>query len=510
MRSNRARTLIVALATCVLTLVAVSSAFAVADLTSTSRAISAADGSLTISVVSAAGNNAAIHGNYNYWTSPVDPSGNFEWFNKSVDITDFAFPDGGNGAPAFQTATFGRNIGAGYSLPAALSGPPYTLADDGVYSIVATGTDSVLGDVRGEITPAFGIDQTKPTVTSNVLPFYAGNPAVTVTATDTMSGIENLVVDVDMAHDVSWEPSPLDPANFSVDFSFLGEGVHTFNWTAFDNAGNLTKGAATFAIDNTPPATTSDSVPVYDGAATIKLTATDVGGSGVAHTYYILDGAPQVEGKTIVVPAPVNGATVHTLEFWSVDAVGNIETPHVTTSFTVNSRHTITVTQSSHGTIAPVGAVIVNLGASKTFSITPALGYHVADVKVDGVSKGAQPSWTFSNVTANHTIMATFAINAKAVSTATVHASATSVLYGQTVRLFGAVAPNGSGQTVTIQRRIGSGAWANMATATLGSASTYTRTISKMSRGTWSFRVVYAGTSTVAASTSPAAVVVVR
>ena len=53
----------------------------------------------------------------------------------------------------------------------------------------------------------------------------------------------------------------------------------------------------------------------------------------------------------------------------------------------------------------------VNYGASQTFTITPDTGYHVADVLVDGVSVGAVTSYTFTNVTANHTIAASFAIN---------------------------------------------------------------------------------------------------
>ena len=59
----------------------------------------------------------------------------------------------------------------------------------------------------------------------------------------------------------------------------------------------------------------------------------------------------------------------------------------------------------------PSGAPTVNYGADQTFTITPATGYHVADVLVDGVSVGAVTSYTFTNVTANHTIAASFAID---------------------------------------------------------------------------------------------------
>ena len=54
----------------------------------------------------------------------------------------------------------------------------------------------------------------------------------------------------------------------------------------------------------------------------------------------------------------------------------------------------------------------VNYGASQTFSFTPDTGYHVDDVMVDGtLVDGAPGSYTFTNVTANHTIAVTFAIN---------------------------------------------------------------------------------------------------
>jgi hypothetical protein len=73
--------------------------------------------------------------------------------------------------------------------------------------------------------------------------------------------------------------------------------------------------------------------------------------------------------------------------------------------------HTITATTSTGGTISPSGSVTVNSGTSQTFTITPTSNYSIADVKVDGVSQGRITSYTFSNVTANHTISATFSYN---------------------------------------------------------------------------------------------------
>ena len=52
----------------------------------------------------------------------------------------------------------------------------------------------------------------------------------------------------------------------------------------------------------------------------------------------------------------------------------------------------------------------MSYGGSQTFTFTPIAGYH-AVVSVDGVSQGAITSYTFTNVTAAHTIAATFVEN---------------------------------------------------------------------------------------------------
>jgi len=84
-----------------------------------------------------------------------------------------------------------------------------------------------------------------------------------------------------------------------------------------------------------------------------------------------------------------------------------------TETLTVSSGVTYTITASTGngGQISPSGTTQVNLGASQTYSITPNAGYHISDVLVDGSSVGAVTSYSFTNVTADHTIAATFAID---------------------------------------------------------------------------------------------------
>src|SRR5450830_1277675 len=92
---------------------------------------------------------------------------------------------------------------------------------------------------------------------------------------------------------------------------------------------------------------------------------------------------------------------------------------NATASFAVDT-FAITASAVANGSIDPSGTMSVNSGSNLTFTITPNTGYHVLDVLVDSVSVGAVTSYTFMNLTENHTIAATFAINPITISTYTV------------------------------------------------------------------------------------------
>jgi hypothetical protein len=81
------------------------------------------------------------------------------------------------------------------------------------------------------------------------------------------------------------------------------------------------------------------------------------------------------------------------------------------TATTAQQTFTITVTQGAHGTIAPATQNNVAYGSNRTFTITADDYYVIADVIVDGTSRGVLSSYTFNNVTANHTITAVFEAN---------------------------------------------------------------------------------------------------
>lgn len=108
-----------------------------------------------------------------------------------------------------------------------------------------------------------------------------------------------------------------------------------------------------------------------------------------------------LNGSNVIANATnVNGTYTYTLP-----AVAANQT--LTATMTMKT-FTITATAGANGSIAPAGTATVNYGASRTYTITPANGYVIDNVTVDGMTVGAVASYTFVNVVANHTINATF------------------------------------------------------------------------------------------------------
>jgi len=74
----------------------------------------------------------------------------------------------------------------------------------------------------------------------------------------------------------------------------------------------------------------------------------------------------------------------------------------------IEQTHTITTSAGAGGSFDTAAAVQVRNGESARFNIKPDAGYSIADVMVDGKSVGAVSSYTFTNVTGDHSISATF------------------------------------------------------------------------------------------------------
>ena len=184
-----------------------------------------------------------------------------------------------------------------------------------------------------------------------------------------------------------------------------GSGNGTIHYTIFqtsensDRTGTLTIAAKTFTINQQKIPTCSLTVTTAGtGTGTV---ATDPPGN----TFNV--------GTLVTLTATPNSSS--TFAGWSGGVTGTFPSVSFTISadtavnatFTLKT-YTITATAGAYGLISPNGTVVVNHAASQQFTIAPDASYAIAEVKVDGVSVGAVSSYNFSNVTANHTIEASF------------------------------------------------------------------------------------------------------
>lgn len=123
----------------------------------------------------------------------------------------------------------------------------------------------------------------------------------------------------------------------------------------------------------------------------------------------------------------------------------NVQADHAIQVVTTLRSYAIAVSSGAGGAITPSpqsGSVSVSCAGSAAFAIAADAGYRIADVLVDGASIGAASSYTFTSVTSNHAIAATFAIN--------VYTITASAEPGTMVSPSGAVAVNhGADQTFT-------------------------------------------------------------
>jgi uncharacterized protein YjdB len=172
------------------------------------------------------------------------------------------------------------------------------------------------------------------------------------------------------------------------------------------------------------------------------------GNSGTSGFYsFSLDGLSiaAANGHQITVSATINALTGTTSFIYNnppvyfVPTTINIVTPPATT-------FTITSSAGANGSITPLGPTVANSGSSSTFTITPNTGFNILDVLVDGASVGPVASYTFTNITANHTIAASFTSLPAATSSIVSSAGAN----GTISPLGTTTVTNGTNQTYTI------------------------------------------------------------
>jgi len=188
---------------------------------------------------------------------------------------------------------------------------------------------------------------------------------------------------------------------------------------------------ATKAGDNDYNAVTSAPVEITITKATPtgepKYTEIKTGGKTLADAALTIEGStlkPNAgtlewvddKGNVLSNDTKVEANTTYKWRFTPTDGnytvlTGSIELYHKSSSGGSGwyyTYYTIKAAAGTNGSISPSGWTSVRDGRDQTFTITPDKGYAVAKVLVDGKSVGAVKSYTFKNVTKDHTIEAIF------------------------------------------------------------------------------------------------------
>ena len=179
-----------------------------------------------------------------------------------------------------------------------------------------------------------------------------------------------------------------------------GDGTYTYTITGVtvDHTVNVTFANNTYIltvnVTGSGTVTKSPDQSVYDYGTQVTLTATPATG------YHFLNWTGDVpSGHETDNPLTVTMDSDKT----------------ITANFAINT-YTITASAGTGGIVIPPTQT-VNYGGNASVTITPDTGYHIKNVLIDGrsvtVTDPNNPfTYTFSNVTSNHTIEAQFEINA--------------------------------------------------------------------------------------------------
>lgn len=305
--------------------------------------------------------------------------------------------------------------------------------------------------------------------------------------------------------------------------SGVSQGCHTVHVEGWNNmgvpSGNVTYGPLCY--DTIPPVTTATlsgslSGAVYSSSVKVTLSATD-SGSGVAATFYGLDGGAYV---TYSSPFTVSAIGTHTLHYYSRDVAGNTEAVH-SLSFTIKSPTATALASSlnpsTYGqSVTFTAKVTVSFGSAATGTVSFKQG--ATTLGTGTLSSGKATYATSTLHTGAHTITAVYNGSASDLTSTSSNLSQTVNRTTSTTSVASSLNPSTYGKPVTFTATVVSahgGSVSGTVTfkdgATIlgtGAVNTTTNkaafTISTLSAGSHSITAAYGGSGDDASSASAA------
>jgi hypothetical protein len=151
--------------------------------------------------------------------------------------------------------------------------------------------------------------------------WFTDSVTVTLNASDNLSGVANTFYAINGG----------STQTYSGTFSLTSDGTYTVEYWSVDVAGNTeTHKTRIVRIDSTAPVTSASVSGTagingwYGSAVQVSLSATD-NVSGVQSTSYRIDGGAT---QSYTGPFGISAPGQHTVQYWSVDNLGNTEATH--------------------------------------------------------------------------------------------------------------------------------------------------------------------------------------
>jgi len=264
---------------------------------------------------------------------------------------------------------------------------------------------------------------------ATLLPASATTPAAP-TALAGVPGISGI--------NLTWTDNSIDEASFRIQRS--NDTAFTTGLTQFFAANNVTAFTdytivpgvnyyyRVFAVNGAGSSTPSNILQIIPVTFTITASAGANGTITPSGAVVVASGASQAftiapNAGFVVADVLVDGVSAGVATAYTFTAVAADHTISATFAAAPPVTFTINASAGANGTITPSGAVVVASGASQAFTMTPAVGFAIASVIIDGIPTGTGPTATFDNVIANHTISVSF-VAAAPPSSFTITASA--------------------------------------------------------------------------------------
>jgi len=258
----------------------------------------------------------------------------------------------------------------------------------------------------------------------------------TVVLTGTHMGIGSSTI-VTLNAGNSWSASAWSDYNTAVTFSATSTGSNSnerwaingpFTIVAITTGGNSYSQAYTHQYQIAVAAPSNGQIfpsatAFYDAGSSQVFSFTAFSG------YYLSDVIIDGVSKGASDSCQFNSiSTYHT-----ISAAFALDLPPAPTLFTV------TASAGPGGSISPNGQITVNLGDTKTFTVSANANYHIIQVLIDSLQTtlNQQGTYTIANIASNHTISVSFAIDTFTISVSSVHGSPTAsaqVNYGSSFK----------------------------------------------------------------------------